>query len=101
MSLFYHQTKLLTAKALRCNSVGHLIGYWKIKTKVKDRTLEFTIVQNGLKEEYLVAVNHPFILIGTATSLRQVAQIHNDFVCRFYVPKEVLEHANVNILTTG
>lgn len=98
MALYYHRTKLLTAKALRCDPVAHDLGYWKIMTMLHDKPIEFLIAQGRAGQPYMLAVNGPFEYIGAADTLEEIAEMYNNYVARAYVPQEILERADVYIL---
>lgn len=99
MALYYRNTKLLTAKALRCDYVANDVGYWRIQTELRGKPIEFTIVRNK-PDGYSLAIVEPFELIGTVDTLEDVAQVYNNYIGQAYVPESVLKRADVYLLVS-
>lgn len=99
MSLYYHHTKLLTAKALRSNALANELGFWKIKTEFPDKTIEIILVRSSESQTYMLVLPNPFELIGSADTLKEITEIYNNYIGRKYVPNGVLQRADVYLLT--
>lgn len=101
MTLYYQDSKLLTARELRADPDALLVGYWAVHTKIKGRVVKFLICYSDTANNYTLAISNPLEIIGYGRSLEEIARLYNNHVARAHLSKSLLSIAEVAMVTAG